>query len=68
MHECYCCISGLVELEKVDRAEKVMPDDYSTGNDVTEPFLKYARPLIGGPLPKYVQLERHPVPKLLNRI
>lgn len=67
--EPYRCTTGLVELEKVARAEKVMPDSYlnQRGNDVTEPFLQYARPLIGASLPRYVQLERHPVPKLLGR-
>lgn len=67
--EPYRCTTGLVELEKVARAEKVMPDNYlnQTGNDVSEPFLRYARPLIGGALPRYVQLERHPVPKLMGR-
>jgi len=31
---------------------------------VTEAFLTYARPLIGGPLPSYGRLAMHPVPRL----
>ncbi|MFQ6015921.1 MAG: 6-phosphofructokinase, partial [Anaerolineae bacterium] len=61
----YRCSTGLVELEKVALKERLMPGEYinQVGNDVTEAFLTYARPLIGGPLPPYTYLEKHPLPK-----
>jgi len=65
----YRCTTGLVELEKVANAEKLMPPEYlnADGNFVTPAFLDYARPLIGGPLPAYARLACHPVPKKLSR-
>lgn len=59
----YRCTTGLVGLEKVAAAEKLLPDSYinAAGNFVTEEFLQYARPLIGGPLPEYVRLANFPV-------
>jgi 6-phosphofructokinase 1 len=56
---------GLVDLELVANAERLMPADYlnEAGNDVTEAFLRYARPLIGGPLPQYAYLRKVLVPK-----
>ena len=40
-------------LEAVAQQYRAMPDDFiaASGTDVTEPFLRYARPLIGEPLP-----------------
>lgn len=63
----YRCTTGLVELEKVANAEKLLPAGYinDEGNFVTPAFLDYARPLLGGPLPKYARLECFPVPKKL---
>jgi 6-phosphofructokinase len=59
----YKCTTGLVELEKVALGTKRVPDEYinEAGNGVTDAFIKYARPLIGGPLPEYVKLEKIPV-------
>lgn len=60
--------TGLVDLEKVANAEKLIPPDYlnEAGNDVTEAFLNYAAPLIGGPLPIYSRFEDKKVePKLV---
>lgn len=64
--EPYRCTTGLVELEKVAGKERLMPDEFiaENGHDVTEAFLKYARPLIGEPLPTYARLEKYPVQKL----
>lgn len=64
----YRCATGLVELEKVANAEKLMPNQFinEEGNGVTQAFIDYVRPLIGGPLPKYVRLEGHKVPKLVS--
>jgi 6-phosphofructokinase 1 len=57
--EPYRWTTGLAPLEKVANAERKVPDEFITaeGNDVTEAFLEYARPLIGRPLPPYARLE-----------
>jgi 6-phosphofructokinase len=59
----YQCTTGMVDLEKVANAEKLMPDPFINrdGNGVTSAFIEYALPLIGGPLPEYVKLENFPV-------
>jgi len=61
--EPYRCTTGLVALEDVANAEKLMPDDFinEEGNGVTQAFLEYATPLLGGPLPEYVRLQNFPV-------
>ncbi|MCL5959331.1 MAG: 6-phosphofructokinase [Chloroflexi bacterium] len=53
--EDYRCAPGLANLEEIANAEKTLPDEYinASGNFVTEGFLKYARPLIGAPLPEH---------------
>lgn len=63
----YCCSTGLAPLAKVANALKTLPDEYINpeGNFVTEAFLEYARPLIGGPLPSYARLRQVPVEKRL---
>jgi 6-phosphofructokinase len=60
----YECTTGLVDLAGVANAERHLPDEYlaAAGNDVTQAFIGYARPLIGGPLPPYARLTRHPLP------
>ena len=64
----YECRTGLVELAKVANREQHLPDEYlaPAGNDVTDAFVAYARPLIGGPLPTYARLERHRVQRRLS--
>jgi len=61
--EAYHCTTGLVPLEEVANAEKLMPDEFinDEGNGVSAAFLDYATPLLGGPLPEYVNLENHPL-------
>ncbi|NLD71088.1 MAG: 6-phosphofructokinase [Chloroflexi bacterium] len=61
----YRCTMGLADLEQVANHEHILPADYinETGNGVTDGFLAYARPLIGGPLPPYAKLARHLLPK-----
>jgi len=56
----YKCTTGLVELEKVALGTKRVPDEYinEAGSSVTDAFIEYARPLIGGPLPEYVRLKK----------
>jgi 6-phosphofructokinase len=52
--------TGLVGLEKVANLRKAVPSNFinEKGNDVTEDFLEYARPLIGGPFHPYVRLKK----------
>ena len=61
------CETGLVELEKVALRTKKVPHEFinKESNFVTEEFLKYARPLIGGPLLEYAHLKRKMVQKHL---
>jgi len=61
--EAYHCTTGLVPLEEVANAEKLMPDEFINDerNGVSAAFLDYATPLLGGPLPEYVKLENHPL-------
>ncbi len=53
-----------VPLAKVAKFTRHMPDEFiaPAGNDVTEAFLAYARPLVG-PLPKIGRLQAVPVTK-----
>jgi len=59
----YKCTTGLIELEKVALGTKKVPDEFinAEGNYVTDTFLEYAKPLIGGDLPKYSRLKKIPV-------
>ena len=61
----YRCETSLAPLEAVANAERPVPDEFiaESGNDVTSAFIEYARPLIGGPLPRYARLKLAPVPK-----
>lgn len=61
----YRCETGLAALEEVANAERPIPDEFinADGNDITEAFIDYARPLIGGPLPPYARLKLNRVPK-----
>jgi 6-phosphofructokinase 1 len=54
----YACTTGLAPLEQVAGQVKRMPDKYldTSRYGVTEPFLDYARPLIGPPLPRFGRL------------
>ena len=63
----YSCTTGLVPLQDVANQEKLMPRDFinAEGNQVTQTFKDYARPLLGGPLPAYVTLAGHSVPRRL---
>ncbi len=49
----YVCVTGEVPLSQVANEEKKVPLEWITaaGNDVTEDFLRYARPLIMGEAP-----------------
>ena len=66
--DAYRCKTGLAPLEEVANVEKLLPDEFINpdGNFVTEGFKAYTRPLLGGPLPNYVTLAAHRVPKQLH--
>ncbi|MCR4401601.1 MAG: 6-phosphofructokinase [Firmicutes bacterium] len=51
---------GTCDLAIVANAEKHVPSEFisEAGNDVTEAFIEYALPLIGGPLEPYARLKR----------
>lgn len=61
----YAATYGLTPLDKVANMEHTVPAEYinTQGNGVTEAFIHYARPLIGGPLTHYARLARHIVTK-----
>ena len=61
--EPYQCTTGLVELAEVANQERLLPDEFlsPSGNDVTAAFIRYAAPLLGGPLPPYARLAKYPV-------
>ncbi len=53
----YYCTTDLVPLTAVANTERLLPDEFITagGNGITDAFIAYALPLIGGPLPAYFQ-------------
>jgi len=57
----YRCDMGSVPLQEVANVERRLPVEFinSEGNFVTQAYLDYALPLIGGPLLKYARLEKH---------
>lgn len=64
----YSCTTGLAPLEMVANAKKDIPTDYISpeGNNVTEKFIQYVKPLADELLPGYMRFEKHPVGKLLE--
>jgi len=64
----YAVETGLAPLVEVANAEHLLPPEYlnKEGNGVTEAFVEYARPLIGGPLPPYGRLAKHRVERRLR--
>ena len=64
----YRCETGLAPLEEIVNAERPVPDEFinEEGNYITPAFLDYARPLIGGPLPRYARLKLKRVPKIVE--
>jgi 6-phosphofructokinase 1 len=55
--------TGLVELGKVANKVKEFPSEFirRDHNFVTQEFIKYFTPLLGGELPSYVKLRKIPV-------
>ncbi len=56
----YRCEYGTTALANIANTEHKMPPHYFNpeANFVTQAFIDYARPLIGGPLPEYLKLDR----------
>ncbi|HVF09599.1 MAG TPA: 6-phosphofructokinase [Abditibacteriaceae bacterium] len=55
----YKSVEGTARLEQVGDGPRLLPAEYITdnGTNVTEEFLDWARPLIGGALPEYSALD-----------
>jgi len=53
----YQCATTLVPLAAIANTERLLPDAFinAAGNGITDAFIDYALPLIGGPLPAYFQ-------------
>ncbi|MBN1411027.1 MAG: 6-phosphofructokinase [Spirochaetales bacterium] len=51
----------LVELDKVANYEKKLPDHFinADGNNVTDEFIEYCRPLTGGDFPDYFNIDNY---------
>jgi len=64
----YKCIIGLIMLEHVANLKRLVPEEFinEDGNDVTQEFLEWARPLIRPGLPRYARLKRVLVKKKLE--
>ena len=63
--EKYRCRTDLVSLERVANKVRPFPGEFiaPSGHDVTQAYLDYIRPLIGGELPPYARLRNVAVPK-----
>lgn len=61
--EPYQCGLGSVELAAIANTERRLPDEFigADGRSLTPAFARYARPLLGGPLPAYARLADLPV-------
>lgn len=59
----YRCEFGTTALTNIANTEHKMPAEYinPAGNFVTQAFIDYALPLIGGPIPRHFKLDRHAV-------
>ncbi|MDA0653825.1 MAG: 6-phosphofructokinase, partial [Proteobacteria bacterium] len=70
IHRCgdYAVEYRFTDLGEVAGKTKVMDDTMiaASGNDVTDAFLAYARPLIGGGMPQASRLRAAPVQKILR--
>ena len=58
----YQCTTALAPVEDVAGKVKVLPPQYIDASQglVTKAFVEYARPLIGGPLPRYMTVSQQP--------
>lgn len=60
----------LIPIEEVMLNERVMPEDYinERGNDITESFARWCKPLIDGDLPEMISFKEEAVQVLRSRI
>lgn len=61
----YAIEMGLAPLEQIANVEHVLPREFTNNenNGVTQAFMDYATPLMGGPLVRYAHLAKHLVEK-----
>ncbi|MHB1355447.1 MAG: 6-phosphofructokinase [Anaerolineae bacterium] len=61
----YAATYSLAPLDQIANKEHIVPAEYinAAGNGVTEDYIRYTRPLIGGPLTPYARLAGHRVTK-----
>ena len=61
----YEAVYDKVELGTVANADRKFPEQWIGANkmDVTDEFIKWALPLIGGPLPEFARFEEKFAPK-----
>jgi 6-phosphofructokinase 1 len=54
----YRCATGATPLERVANRQRLLPDEFIApgGQGLTAAFERYARPLLGDPLPTYARL------------
>ena len=53
----YRCVFGLAPLADVAHAERRLPPEFLTGaGEITQAFVSWLRPLLGGDLPRYARL------------
>ena len=59
--DAYSCTTGLAPLSEVAGRVRTMPPSYLDPDNhaVTEEFLRYARPLVGAPLPRFERLSAY---------
>lgn len=64
----YMCDYDLIPLDRVAAKTRTMPDEFITpeGNDVTDAFRMYLRPLLGSKMPDAYRLRAPFIPKILN--
>ncbi len=64
----YTCVANLVELDSIANLVRMVPDEFinEEGNDVTEKFIDWARPLIEPGLLDYAHFKRVLVKKKLS--
>lgn len=55
----YKCKTKLIPIEEVMLHERILPDKYinKRGNDVTDEFVEWCRPLIGSPLKEFISFK-----------
>ncbi|MCX5776173.1 MAG: 6-phosphofructokinase [Candidatus Firestonebacteria bacterium] len=63
----YKCTTGVTDLGNIANKERKMPAEFISedGMYVSDKFIKYITPLIGGALPEYARLEKHFIAKKL---